>query len=82
MLSGITPTPRPEGAHMTRKDYEAIAERIAQNAEKYQYDRGADIVAEIAEDLAEIFADENPRFDRDRFIDACGVYSLRGLDRK
>jgi len=27
----------------------------------------------LAEDLAEVFAAENPRFDRDRFLQACGL---------
>lgn len=58
---------------MTRKDYEAIAERIARSADKYQYDRGLSIVEEIVEDLVEIFQDENPNFNADKFVKACGL---------
>lgn len=57
---------------MTRKDYEAIAERLARLADKYQYDEGKNIIAEVVEDLAEVFAEENPRFDSTIFLWACG----------
>ena len=58
---------------MTRKDYEAIAERIARSVDKYQYDEGKNILAELVEDLAEEFAEENSRFNRDLFVKACGL---------
>jgi hypothetical protein len=57
---------------MTKKDYEAIAERIARLADKYQHDEGRNIIAEVVEDLAEEFAEENPRFDFYKFVKACG----------
>ncbi len=52
---------------MTRKDYELIAQAIA--------DVWCDAVAQkdIAESLAEALAGDNPRFDRARFLSACGV---------
>jgi hypothetical protein len=58
---------------MTRKDYEAIAERIARSVDKYQYDEGKNIIAELVEDLVEIFQDENPNFNADKFVKACGL---------
>jgi hypothetical protein len=62
---------------VTRKDYEAIAERIARSVDKYQYDEGKNILAELVEDLAEEFAEENPRFDYDKFVTACGLVVSR-----
>lgn len=62
---------------MTRKDYEAIAERLARLADKYQYDEGRNILAEVVQDLAEEFAEENPRFDFDKFVTACGLVVSR-----
>lgn len=52
---------------MTKKDFEAIA-RILKSK-----DGRIDAVEMIAEDLADLFAADNPRFDRDRFIEACGI---------
>jgi len=31
------------------------------------------IVRDIARDFADVFAEENPRFNRDRFMVACGI---------
>lgn len=52
---------------MTRKDYQLIAQAIADvwcenTAQLY-----------IAESIADALAQDNPRFDRARFLDACGV---------
>lgn len=58
---------------MTRKDYQAIAVIISSLADKYQFDEGRNIVAEIVEDLSDIFTDDNPRFDREKFVKACGL---------
>lgn len=30
-------------------------------------------VAVVAERIADVLADDNPRFNRDRFLDACGL---------
>jgi hypothetical protein len=60
---------------MTKKDYQAIAEVLSTLADKYQYDEGKNIIAEVALDLADIMQDDNPRFSRETFLDACG-YSL------
>lgn len=57
---------------MTRKDYVAVAKIIADN------DSGMSIWtvrARIADALAEMFAADNPRFDRERFLKACGIKS-------
>jgi len=61
---------------MTKKDYEAIAKvlknRIAPylepntDIEAYSLGRG------ICEDITEVFIDDNPLFNKDRFLTACG----------
>ena len=51
---------------LTRKDYKAIAAII--KSEKH-LNR---LSPNIPQDLAEYMANDNPKFDRDRFMDACG----------
>lgn len=67
---------------MTRKDYELIAAAIRRSStyfqssmffpvsEKEQTERRA-MLRHVTESIADRLADENPRFDRARFIDAC-----------
>jgi hypothetical protein len=63
---------------MTKKHFEAIA-RILSNLYGYDmssidFDAGFNRAIErAAEDLADYFMDENPRFDRQRFLTACGL---------
>jgi hypothetical protein len=60
-----------KGQEMTRKDYELIANVIKQFP---RLDYGvASVLEELAEDLSVALSNENPRFDRARFIKACGV---------
>jgi len=65
---------------MTRKDYQAIAEAIA----KVRADRRAPnggmlpqevrhVIEEIEDALVKVFENDNPRFNRDRFLGACGL---------
>jgi hypothetical protein len=62
---------------MTRKDYVAIA--AALNACRYHPDDGAETdwaCCDIhARAIADVMARDNPRFDRARFLKACGVQS-------
>ena len=59
---------------MTRKDYVAIA--AALNAVNDPADGNwAAAVSAVAEAIADTMAADNPRFDRKRFLDACGVQS-------
>jgi len=62
---------------LTRKVYEAQAAII----KKHVATAGRDFCYELAIDLADYFASDNPRFDRGRFFKACGVdgYHLRPL---
>ena len=58
---------------MTRKDYVKFAamlkqQRIIRGADKLQLSR-------VIHATAYIFADDNPNFDRARFLTACGVNS-------
>jgi hypothetical protein len=54
---------------LTRKVYEAQAAIIARHVPK----AGRDACYDIATDLANYYAKDNPRFDRTRFFEACGL---------
>lgn len=54
---------------MTRKDYEAIAE-ILSAVEKERPTQVGAILA-VMRGLADYFEKDNPRFNRDRFVEAC-----------
>ena len=67
---------------MTRKHFEAVAEIIRLSAplepalhenESIWIDGAKDMLGRVASDLADLFAQENPRFDREKFLRACGV---------
>ena len=47
---------------MTKKDFIAVAEIIREHGN-----------AQIARELASVFQQKNPRFDSQRFLEACGV---------
>ena len=57
---------------MTKKHYEAIASIIECNTMGQHVTTPGKILDNIAEDLADYFATDNPRFDRDKFMIACG----------
>jgi ABC-type Zn uptake system ZnuABC Zn-binding protein ZnuA len=54
---------------MSKKHYIQVA-KIIRAAIVHKHPQPADI---IAHNLAEIFEQENPRFDRSRFLEACSV---------
>ena len=56
---------------MTRKDYVIIAEVFAHFGQMVELEET--IGADIARNLADALQADNPRFNRDRFLDACGV---------
>jgi hypothetical protein len=66
---------------MTRKDYIAIAKTIADERpyilrENKLLDREVSATLDsVAMNLAEMLQRDNPRFDRDKFLTACGVQS-------
>ena len=57
---------------MTRKDYVMIAEVINRSTGSLTESAFIDF-ARMAEDLATELQNDNPRFDRARFLTACGV---------
>ncbi len=63
---------------MTKKDYELIASVYAAEMQFYE-EYGEDelepkaIIASNAHQMANALAEQNPKFDRKRFLKACGV---------
>ncbi len=56
---------------MTRKDYKAIALAFTDVLAHFpEYKTGAE---EIARRVAEVMEQDNPSFDRTRFLEACGL---------
>ena len=65
---------------MTRKDYEAIAQVMNDQIwsdspfENNRYDTGRALQWEVTcKALADCFKRDNPRFDRTKFLEACGM---------
>lgn len=61
---------------MSKKHYEAIAAIIAstyRNAALYNDAGRLETLETTAARLADYFATDNPRFDRERFLAACGI---------
>ncbi len=54
---------------MTRKHFQALAEIVSRYSEIIPLS----ILWDLADDLADVCATENPRFDRQRFRTACGL---------
>jgi hypothetical protein len=60
---------------MTRKDYEKFAAMLKDVRSMYTYkpnDTFNPTLEVICEQTANIFAEDNPRFDRERFLEAAG----------
>ena len=63
---------------LTRKVFEQVAASVKKSVDKADETLDANLygfAAEMANELADYFQKENPRFDRDRFLDACGLGS-------
>ena len=58
---------------MSRKDFNAIAAAINRAAFNSVHNGGFAAVRDAAQQIADACADSNPRFDRNRFLTACGV---------
>lgn len=56
---------------MTKKDYVAIAKVILFTAAWYPSDK----LLLVAQNMSDTLQQDNPRFDRERFLKACGVQS-------
>lgn len=72
---------------MSRKDYNAIADILHDVMDETEYPESSEVPPEaalsytlgaslalrtVASRLSMLFARENPRFDRDKFLSACG----------
>lgn len=57
---------------MNRKHFEAIAAAINATGDANRGNAG--LLLEVAQRLADVFAQENPRFDRARFVASCFAY--------
>ena len=55
---------------MTKRDYETVAAVLKQIQEDAPIQK-ITVLREVAEEVADAFYDQNPRFDRDRFLKAC-----------
>lgn len=64
---------------MTKKHFEAIASKIAATKAIANTDRERINLQNLACRLADSFEQANPRFDRTRFINACGFLSTRPI---
>lgn len=59
---------------MTRKDFELIAGILNQNGAGFsEGDEGYTLTRILAAQFANALEQENPRFNRERFLAACGV---------
>jgi len=62
---------------MTKKNFEAIAEALRQSTVQFDetdgyFERGRLTQSlMVVSDLADVFAADNPRFDRQKFLEAC-----------
>ena len=61
---------------MTKKDYVKIAgvfidshQKLVATGKSY----ALDVLSDLAQDLAVVFASDNPQFNQDRFLEACGL---------
>lgn len=60
---------------MTKKHYIAISAELQAALNLAEGEEARKSVARIAEGLANIFSVENPRFEKARFLRACGIKS-------
>jgi hypothetical protein len=63
---------------MTKKDYILIAALLAEVRSRYaplpnKSVSAAKVLADVTTGIADILARDNPRFDRARFFEACGL---------
>ena len=64
---------------MTRKDYVAIARALNEQVSFVTTENARYVLAAVMQHTADVFAADNPRFDRDRFMAACGFWALQNV---
>jgi hypothetical protein len=58
----------------TRRHYQQVAEALNEDRERFDVDGAVRFgIESAAKALCDVFAADNPRFDRDRFLAAVGV---------
>jgi hypothetical protein len=57
---------------MTKTHFEAIASIIDSNRDA-TFGEAREAVSQVAQDMATYFATQNPRFDSEKFLTACGL---------
>jgi hypothetical protein len=71
---------------VSKKDYQAIARAIHEAREAHA-ERSAwesevkEVLADVAERLADVFKADNHMFDRGRFIEACETGKCKGMKK-
>jgi len=66
--------PKRKGQDMTRKDYEIIAKAITEAfAWEIGKKEGEHAISRVAHILANSLRNDNPRFNEDKFLKACGL---------
>lgn len=64
---------------MTKKDYQAIAGAIYRAIHHQKDPRMAGAMREVSANIAEVLQRDNPRFDSERFFQACENGKCRGM---
>ena len=57
----------------TARDFDAVAKIIHDKWHEGISDQSEELLVDTASDLADYFASQNERFDRQRFLVACGI---------
>lgn len=58
---------------MSKRTYDNIAKAVKLGVGSTQSANEFEVLRRVAGLIAEVFAEDNPRFDRERFLKACGV---------
>lgn len=57
----------------TARDFDAVAKIIDKRWSDSMSDDAEQVLLDVAGNLADYFASQNERFDRERFMSACGI---------
>lgn len=71
---------------MTKKDYQAIARAIYEAREAHAMraqweDEVKETIGDVTNRIADVLAAVNPRFDRERFVEACETGRCKRMPR-